>query len=117
MKKTVRIIIVYLLTCEVFLGLLVAFMFFFGGGGHGPMVPVYQVFTILYGLFTLPFSLTTLPEFLHEDSHPGAILWRFAFAPILNVMLWYVLAFLCKKKKYGKETTSNLSPRHWRGQE
>lgn len=94
----------YMLFCEVLLGLLVAFIFFFGGGGHGPMVPVYQVFTILYGLFTLPFSLITLPEFLYKGSHPVTILWCFAVAPILNVMLWHVLVFLNKKTNCGKET-------------
>jgi len=80
-----RGIIRYLIFCYFFLAFTLFITIAFGGGGHGPFVPLTWVFTVLFCLASFPASLITLFGFL-KGGHPEILIPLFALSPALNVL-------------------------------
>jgi hypothetical protein len=70
---------------------MLGFITVYGGGGHGPFVPLSWLLTFLFCLVSFPVSLVTLFGFM-TGGDPETVIPLLAISPLLNGILvgWYL---------------------------
>jgi hypothetical protein len=76
----------YLVYCYLFLIFTIGLIIMYGGGGHGPFVPLGWLLTLLFCMASFPSSLITLFGFM-TGGNPEAVIPLLAISPILNAAL------------------------------
>lgn len=86
-----RGVVRYIIYSYLFLAFMLGFIAVYGGGGHGPFVPLGWLLTFLFCLASFPASLVTLFGFM-TGGDPEAVIPLLAISPLLNGILvgWYL---------------------------
>jgi len=106
-------IVQYLIYCYLFLAFTLVFIILYGGGGHGPFVPVYWLFIYIFCLASFPASLISICGFAVANDAEIVIL-LLALSPILNAGV--ISLFLQFRKNIKKRKNINIQETNPPGQ-